>query len=164
MTLGRLAHLRGCWDEAEKLAEEAVDTLRDGGMAYLGPTALGVLALVSRNPDRRRAALSEAEELLRGDCVSHNYLSFYRDAMETCLQTGQWDEVERYAQALEDYTSAEPLPRSDLSIARGRALAAFGRGKRDEATMQELQRLRDEAMHVGLEVAIPALENALSST
>ena len=37
VTLGRLAHLRGCWDEAEKLAEEAVDTLRDGGMAYLGP-------------------------------------------------------------------------------------------------------------------------------
>ncbi len=44
------------------------------------------------------------------------------------------------------------------------ALAAFGRGNRDDATMQELQRLRDEAERVGLMVAISALEEALSST
>lgn len=44
----------------------------------------------------------------------------------------------------------------------GRALAAFGRGKRDDTTIQELRRLRDEAKSVGLNVAIPALEKALS--
>jgi hypothetical protein len=133
-------------------------------MAFLGPMALGTLALVTRNSDRRRSALSEAEELLRGDSVSHNFLGFYPDAMETCLQMGEWDEVDRYAQALEDYTSAEPLPYTDFFIARGRALAAFGRGDRDDATMQELQRLRDEAEHIGLKVAIRALQEALSST
>ena len=162
--LGRIAYIRGCYDEAEQLAQEAVDTLRDGGMAYAGPTALGMLAMVTRNSERRRSALSEAEELLRGDSISHNYLGFYIDAMETCLQTGQWEEVDRYAQALEDYTRAEPLPRCDLSIARGRALAVFGRGNRDETTIRELQRLRDEVKRVGLAVAIPALDKALSST
>jgi hypothetical protein len=106
--------------------------------------------------------LSEAEELLCGDSVSHNFLGFYPDAMETCLQMADWNEVDRYAQALEGYTSAEPLPYTDFFIARGRALAAFGRGYRDDATMQELQRLRDEAKHIGLEVAIPALDKALS--
>lgn len=133
-------------------------------MAFAGAQALGVLALVTRNSERRRSALCEAEELLRGGSVSHNSLSFYPDAMETCLQTGQWDEVDRYAQALEDYTRAEPMPRSDLSIARGRALADFGRGKRDDATIQKLQRLRDEAERANLTVAIPALDKALSST
>jgi class 3 adenylate cyclase/tetratricopeptide (TPR) repeat protein len=162
--LGRIAYMRGCRDQAEKLAQEAVDTLRDGGMAFAGAQALGVLALVTRNSERRRSALCEAEELLRGSSVSHNSLSFYPDAMETCLQTGQWDEVDRYAQALEDYTRAEPMPRSDLSIARGRALADFGRGKRDDATIQKLQRLRDEAERANLTVAIPALDKALSST
>jgi hypothetical protein len=122
------------------------------------------LALVTPNSDRRRSALSEAEELLRGDSVSHNFLGFYSDAMETCLQMAEWDKVDRYAQALEDYTSAEPLPYTDFFIARGRALTTFGRGDRDDATMQELQRLRDEAEHIGLKVAIPALEEALSST
>jgi hypothetical protein len=54
------------------------------------------------------------------------------------------------------------LPWSDFFFARGRALAAFGRGDRGDITMHELQRLRDEAERVGLEVAIPALEEALS--
>ncbi len=164
MELGRIAYVRGCWDEAKKLAQEAVDTLRDGGMAFSGAEALGMLALVTRNSDRRRLALSEAEELLRGNSVSHSFLGFYRDAMETCLQMGEWNEADRYAQAAEDYTSAEPLPYIDFLIARGRALADFGRGNRDDATTQELQRLRDEAERVGLKVAIPALEEALSST
>ena len=135
---------------------------RGGGMAFAGATALGTLALVTRHSDRRRSALSEAEELLRGDSVSYNFLGFYPRAMETCLQTREWGKVDRYAQALEDYTSTEPLPYIDFVIARGRTLAAFGRGKRDDATMQELQRLRNQAERVGLKVAIPALENALS--
>jgi tetratricopeptide (TPR) repeat protein len=162
--LSEIVYRRGFRDEAERLAQEAVDTLRDGGMAFSGAGALGMLALATRNSDRRRSALSEAEELLRGDNISHNYLGFYPRAMETCLQTGERDEVDRYAQALEDYTSAEPLPYIDFFIARGRALAAFGRGNRDEATMQELQRLRDEAERVGLKLAMHALEEALAST
>ena len=59
--LGKIAWMRGCWDEAEQLAQEAVDTLRDGGMAFTGAQALGVLALATRNSDRRRSALAEAE-------------------------------------------------------------------------------------------------------
>jgi hypothetical protein len=83
--------------------------------------------------------------------------------MDACLRSGDWDEVERYAAALEDYTRPEPLPSSDLFIARGRALAVFGRGNRDDATMQELKRLRDEAERVGLKTALPALEEALAA-
>ncbi|MBW2376740.1 MAG: AAA family ATPase [Deltaproteobacteria bacterium] len=162
--LSEIAYRRGFRDEAERLAQEAVDTLRDGGMAFSGGDALGMLALATRNSDRRRSVLSEAEELLRGDNISHNYLGFYPRAMETCLQVGERDEVDRYAQALEDYTSAEPLPYIDFLIARGRALAACGRGNRDDATMQDLQRLRDKAERVGLKFAMHALEEALAST
>src|SRR5262249_45653739 len=39
------------------------------------------------------------------------------------LSTRPWDSVEHYAAMLEDFTRAEPLPWSDLFIARGRALA-----------------------------------------
>ena len=65
---------------------------------------------------------------------------------------------------VEDYTRDEPLGWTDFYIARGRALAAFGRGKRDESTMKELQRLHDEAKFLQLKVAIKALEEALAST
>jgi len=54
-----------------------------------------------------------------------------------------WDEVDRYAQALEDYANAEPLPLIDFYVARGRALAAFCRGNNDRGAKQELRRLRD---------------------
>jgi hypothetical protein len=83
--------------------------------------------------------------------------------MDACLRSGDWDEVERYAAVLEDYTRPEPLPSSDFFIARGRALAAFGRGQRDAATTEALQRLRDEAAGVGLVTALPALEEALAA-
>ena len=70
--------------------------------------------------------------------------------------------MDRYAAALEDYTRAEPLPLSDFFIARGRALAAFGRGRRDAALAAELERLRHDADRVGLRIALPALETALT--
>ena len=54
-----------------------------------------------------------------------------------------------------------PLPWSDFFIARGRALAAHGSGKRDDETMQELRRLRDEADRDGLKTASPAIEEAI---
>ena len=71
--------------------------------------------------------------------------------------------MERYAAALETFTSAEPLPWTSLFIAKGRALAKFGRGKSDDATMEELQHLLDEAKRVGLIMALPALEGALGT-
>jgi hypothetical protein len=39
---------------------------------------------------------------------------------------------------------------------------AHGRGARDDATMQELKRLRDEAERIGLKTAIPEIEKALA--
>ena len=74
----------------------------------------------------------------------------------------EWDEVERYAAALEKYTQSEPVPWPDFFISRGRALAAFGRGGRDAETLGELRRLKDEAERVGLIAPLPEIETALS--
>jgi hypothetical protein len=105
--------------------------------------------------------LNEGEALLAAGCVSHNYLLFYPDAMEASLIAGDWDGIERYAAALEAYTRPEPLPWADLRIARGRALARYGRGERGELTLRELRRLREEADRIGWKTALPALERAL---
>jgi len=64
---------------------------------------------------------------------------------------------------LEDYTRDEPLRATDFFIARGRALAAFGRGEREAAVVGEIQRLRDEASRAGIGCALAALEEALLS-
>jgi tetratricopeptide (TPR) repeat protein len=148
--------------EAVRNAEEAVAISRDTGFKFRGATALGVLAGVTDDPAIRRQALKEGERVLREGCLSHNYFWFYRDAMEICLELGDWDGVERYAAALADYTRPEPLPWSDFHIARARALSAHGRGKRDEATMDELQLLCDQAERAGLRLAVPDLESAIA--
>ena len=148
--------------EAVRNAEEAVAISRDTGFKFRGATALGVLAGVTDDPAIRRQALKEGERVLREGSVSHNYFWFYRDAMEICLKLGDWDGAERYAEALADYTRPEPLPWSDFHIARARALSAHGRGKRDEATMDELQLLCDQAKRAGLRLAVPDLESAIA--
>ncbi len=163
--LGRITIHQGDRQEAGKLAQAAINILQESesGMTFGGPIALGVLALALENPDLRYKALAEAEALLETGCVGHNYLIFFEDAMEVSLQMSEWNEVDRYARALEDYTRAEPLPRCGYFIDRARALAAYGSGNRNKALTGELQRLQNEAQRIGLKSAIPALDFALST-
>ena len=123
---------------------------------------LSALAVATDDPATRERALSEGEAILLSGCPSHNYLFFYRDAIEACLAVGAWDEAERYAAALQDYTRPEPLPWADFVIARGCALAKWGRGQREADTAAELRRLAAEAESVGLRVGLPVLHQALA--
>jgi class 3 adenylate cyclase len=141
--------------------DRAAEISRETSIGFLGPWVLGTLALVSADDARSRKALKDAEAILAGDCVGHNYFAFYRLAMEVCLRLKEWDEVDRFADALEAFCRPEPLPRADFDVAWGRALARHGRGARDDATVQSLRQLRDEAERVGLRGVLPALERAL---
>jgi len=87
---------------------------------------------------------------------------FYHEAIETALNTGEWAAAERYAAALESCTRPEPLPWADFHDARGRALAGFGGGSRDDAAIALLRRLRDAAERDGLQLMLPALRAALA--
>ena len=143
--------------------ERGVALARETSVGFQAPQMLGFLAAITDDPIVRKNVLDEAEAMLRKGSLGHNFLTVYRYAMDACLRSGDWDEVERYATALEDFTRPEPVPQSDFFITRGRALAAHGRGGRDDATMQELKRLRDEAERIGLKRALPALEEALAT-
>jgi hypothetical protein len=163
MFLGRIAYLNGDGGAAVRaIMNQAFEISQDTGATFVGPWVLSTLARVSERPDERRRCLEDGEVLLRAGCVGHNYLAFYPDAIQVALDDCDWDVVEGYASALEDYTSPEPLPRTDFFIARGRALAAFGRGARDPASVAELRRLRDQAEQTGLKMALPALDRALA--
>jgi len=120
--------------------------------------------LASDDRNTSQAALEEGEALLRAGAVSHNHLLFPRDAIEFYLEAGNWDGVERSAAELEQYTRSEPLPFAAFYVARGRALAALGRGQSDMAEIAaELERLRDEGARLGMRVALPSIESAMIS-
>ena len=161
-----LAHARlreNRMEEAREHLAEALDLARETGMGFLGPAVFGGLALAAADAQERRRALQEGEALLRGNCVGHCYYWFYRDALDASLKGGDWDEAERYADALEAYSRPEPLPWAQLMAARARALAAVGRLGLDAAKRVELERLRDEARQAGLGSALPAIDAALAA-
>src|SRR5262249_39063774 len=149
--------------EALRLLEQAVSLSRKAGMKTSGPRALGALALITDDPVVRRKALSEGETILREGCISHHHFSFYRDAIETCVRNGEWDSAESYGASWEQYTRPEPVPLVDFFVARGRALVAAGRGRRDPATLDMLHRLRQEGVRLGYKLALPAIETALAT-
>ena len=156
--LAQIVHTEGRGPEALELLEQALEIGRDTGITFTGPRILSLIALVTEVPERRRSALEEGEAILRSGAVSHSHFWFNRDAIEVSLNIGDWESVERYAVALEDFARPEPLPWCDFFIARGRALAAWGRGRRDAEALAELRRLREEAERTGFMTAIPALE------
>lgn len=164
MYLAKIEDLEGRKQEALAHLDEALAIAREGGLSYIGPTILGTLALISEDQEVRRRALDEGEALLRDGAVSHNYLWFYRDAIEANLTLGAWDEADRFAALMEGYTRPEPLPWGHFYIARGHALAAHGRGARDNATIEGLRTLCEEAGHAGFRWALVGLEAALRAS
>jgi tetratricopeptide (TPR) repeat protein len=155
--------LAGRRSEACAKAQEAVKISRETSPAFLGPFALGALALASDDPTARHASLEEGEALLRAGAVSHNHLLFPRDAIEVYLEAGDWERAERCAAELEQYTRSEPLPFANFYIALGRALAAWGRGQSDRVELgKELKQLRDAGERLGILVALPGIKAAIS--
>ncbi len=153
-TAGLLCMKQGDSRGAQELIEQAYATCEESGVAFLGASMLGTLALVTEDEAVRADALRKGQALLDQGSVSHNHFAFYRDAMQVSAQHGQWSELEGYAERLAAYTRAEPLPYTELLIARGRALARFGRDPQDEQVRIELLRIRGEALRVGLRTAL----------
>ena len=163
MTRCWLAVLDGQAIDVDAELRKSYGICQETGVTFAGPWVLGTLARLTKNETTRDWALREGQRVLNEQiCVSHNYLCFYRYAIDSLLAARRWAEVEQYASRLEEYTRPEPLPLCDFFIVRARALAAFGRGQRG-ALMQELRRLHDEAKVMGLNSDLPALQEALDA-
>ena len=149
-------------DEALSMINGAISAARELGLSFGGPRMLGHFVRIASDPEQQDRALAEAEAVIEGGCVGHNHPFFYRDAIEVMIGRGDWDEVNRYADALAKFAEGETLPWSNLYIARARGLAAMQRDGTKSETIADLNRIRDEARSLGLVSAIPAIESALS--
>ncbi len=147
-------------DQAEDLIDEAVAIAREAGIHYSGPWALGALALVTRNQDKREAAIREGERLLDTGCVSHANFHFRECAIQNALNHRQWDEAQRHAKALAAYTSQEPLPWTEFIVTRGQVLARIGKGERGPAVREQLSVLLETAQRTRSEFARAELSKA----
>ena len=148
--------------QAIDLLRDALAICREVGMQFCGPRVHSALArAVDANDDCRRL-LAQGEELLGRGAVGHNHLWFYRDAIEAMLGAGDAAGARRYADMLDEYTRAEPLPWSQLFAAHGRALARALEARTADAARDELARVRAELLHAGFQAFLPRLDRALA--
>jgi len=147
--------------EAADLLGDALAICHEVGMQFCGPGVHSALARAVEANDECGRLLTHGEELLGRGAVGHNHLWFYRDAIEAMLLAGDAGGALRYADMLEEYTRAEPLPWSQLFAARGRALARTLQGHTNSVTRGELARVRDELTHTGFQAFLPQLDGAL---
>jgi hypothetical protein len=155
-----LVHVGECRRAAEIL-ERSWSTAKETGVTFVGPFVLGLLAFASDEPGRRGEALHDGQTILDRGCVSHNYFWFYRYAMELRQAEGDWEGTDAYANALEAYYSPDPPPWVDFVVTRARALTQLARDGANEATLQAVRHVRDEAMRSGLHKERLSLEAAL---
>jgi hypothetical protein len=160
-TLATVAHHSGDAGQALPLARKALALIQSTPMTFIGPRILSVLAACSPDPDERAKALAKAEAILASGSVSHNHFWFRRAAMEQALERQEWDEADRQADALTQYTEPEPLPWSDFYCLRARTLAAVGRRARSPDVPATLRLLRGQAADADLRSALPKIEAAL---
>jgi len=162
--MSRVSAGQGQRGQANDLARQAVAVVRDVGKPFIGPTVLAMMAATTDDPGEREKALVEAENILDSGCVAHNQFWFSAIAIDLAISSCDWEKADRYAARLEAYTQNQKLAWADFLIARGRALASWGRGNRESGLSKELERLKNVANTRGIQPAIPAIEQALSCT
>jgi len=144
------------------ILQNALEISRNTGIGFLGPWVLSTLALTSDEENAALAELDEGEKILKSGCVGHNYLDFYRNAMEVAWRYGDTELIERYANALEEYITDEPLPWAQYYITWGRALADHQRKPNNE-TAEGLRLVKEAGERLELLASIPILDKALNN-
>ncbi len=157
------AFVGGNHQVAVELSSQAVQIVRKVGMTFVGPAVLAVEASVTQDAARSGALWLEAEAILDSGCVAHNHFWFAQIAIRHALREGDWHRVDRYATRLETYTRHEPLPWANFMIAKGRTLAAWGRGERGPALANALRNLTKIAEERRLQLDLDELKSALAA-
>jgi hypothetical protein len=159
---GRLYLDTGRRAEAEATLREALAICKEAGTQFCGPKVTSALSRAVEDSAERRDLLEQGKIMLARGTVAHNYLWFYRDAIEGFLSSGDTKDALEYVSALEEYTRAEPLPWADVFAARGRALAAALSGGGNESQRGELLRVRGALEGAGLAAFLPIVDAVLA--
>lgn len=155
--IGEALVLQGKIETGIEHLERAYRWALDSVPTHSAPFILGVLARVTPDASRRAQAIAEGQQLLDQGSLSHNYLHFYQNLIELCLNQKDLKGVLHYAQALEWYTKTEPLPWSDFYIARGRLLARIQQQGVEDEYRQQAKQLLETARTMGLHFGTPEL-------
>jgi class 3 adenylate cyclase/tetratricopeptide (TPR) repeat protein len=160
-TLATVRLRQGRRDEARQHLRPALALARQTGLGFFGAPIYGSLAWAASDPGERQRSLLEGEALLLERCMAHCHLWFYTQAIEATVAAVEWDRASQYADALEAFVRAEPLPSALLIAARARALRDVAHGNDRLPAMSRLRHVRDDIASAGMAWALNAIDAAL---
>lgn len=143
--MARILYYQGHGKEAVNMAKSALNHSEQQDHSYVGAMSLGALALVSENTDDKKAFIGRGEDLLTRPCPAHNHLYFYRDAMEACLDMGDFDELYRLTDAFEKSLREKGIIWAEFFIQRARLLADINNGRQPASAKKKIATLLEEA-------------------
>ena len=149
--------------EARAHVDHAIALFREIGMAFWGPTALGLRARMHDDENARERDRAEAEAILAKGCLSHNHVGYHRFGIDDALARGELTRAIAHADALMAYTAAEPLPYCDFLAARARTLVGLANDTDDAALKRDLAALQDKAQRLRWLIDWPVVTSAAGS-
>jgi tetratricopeptide (TPR) repeat protein len=155
---------QGRRDEAMQEINAALTLARETGMGFAGAATFGMLARAAQNAEERAQALRDGEALLMQPCLAHSVLRFYINAIEASIEAAEWDETLRYAETLEAFMCAEPLPWALLVVARARALRDVAIGADEVGAWRRLACVRQDVLAAGLGSVLATIDAALTES
>jgi predicted ATPase len=150
--IGEALALQGEVEEGVKYLERAYRSALDSVPTHIASFVLSVLARVTPDDTRRQQAITEGKCWLDRGSLGHNHLHFYQNLIDVSLNRNDPEGAAQYAQALDRFTQAEPLPWSDFYIARGRLLAEVQQQGVAAGHLQQARQLLETARSMGLYV------------
>ncbi|MGA2794738.1 MAG: tetratricopeptide repeat protein, partial [Roseiarcus sp.] len=147
-----VALFKGRRAEAVALVRKGREISDETGPGFAGPIIHGLLALAEERQEDQEAALAAGEALLAKGAVGHNHFWFRRYAIERALLIGDWNEVDRQADALLLRMAEEPLAYASCLAERGHILARRGRGEATETDENRLTQILSAATNVDMRI------------
>ena len=163
LLMARCRRAQGRLTEARALVAEAVDISKQTGIGFLGPALFGAMALCAEDPAERRRLLEDGHSIVGANSLAPARLMFYRDAIDACIEDGDWDDALRYADALDEYVIAEPVAFAQLVAARGRTVVALHRRGPQPDVVAELASLRSRLLRASFGSLVPGIDRALAT-
>ena len=152
----RLVDIALAMGDATAASNYAAKVLEVSDSTYVRPWALAIAGRANQDQAKAEALFAEADLMLSSrDCIAHDHFHIRALQMDDALDRSDWAAIELAAEKLEDFTRSEPLPWTDFHIKRGRLIAKWGRGEKDDAYGSLLAGLRQTRKETGYKIWFP---------
>ena len=164
-SLARYHYYNGDKKLARDIINKAWNDIQDQGIeGFIGPWIISCCALLAEDNEEADALLKTGSELLKENCIGHNYYRFYVNAIESALLRQNFSAANNFINDFASYTQIEPAPWSDYYLQRAKLIARAMQGDCSAELNGELKAIKTEGEQANLMHSIKLVTAAIQLT